>query len=107
MVHVTSTHVGQVINRTGALCFNAIGRAICSGCKYLRSTTGKQCSRCGSTKICRPVQEGDRIIGAEKVQPDMGPHTPPRQATGIPDSTEDDSPPTTQPTEQDPAGRMG
>eukprot|EP00972_Heterocapsa_arctica_P036475 5368366-Heterocapsa_arctica.AAC.1 len=51
MVHVASTHVAQVINGAGAICFNAIGRAICSGCKYLRSTTGKQCSRCGTTKM--------------------------------------------------------
>eukprot|EP00972_Heterocapsa_arctica_P106994 15761971-Heterocapsa_arctica.AAC.1 len=99
MVHVTSTHVGQVINGAGAICFNAIGRAICSGCKYLRSTTGKQCSRCGSTKICRPVQAGDKITGAETVLPDTGPHTPPRQPTGDSDNNEDDSPPTTQPTE--------
>eukprot|EP00972_Heterocapsa_arctica_P075293 11107555-Heterocapsa_arctica.AAC.1 len=53
--------------------------------------------------MCRPVQAGDMITGAETILPDTGPHTPPRKPNEHPDEKKDDGRPDTQPDEHNPA----
>ena len=65
MRHLTSRHVGSVIDQDMVLLLRALDRGVCSDrlCGGFRRVGSRQCNRCSATTRLRPPQVGDVVQG--------------------------------------------